>query len=87
MLSPSGTLFFVARHVSAGFSSASQAFLEAAQCDAFHQLLLEKEEGDQEREGGHVCGGQQNGVVDEVLALEERHADRARGMNHFSQDP
>ncbi len=49
---------------------------QAAEGDAFDELFLEEEEDQQEREGRHVRGGQDDRVVREVLALEERDPDR-----------
>ena len=67
-------------------SGGHRQLLEAAEGDAFDELLLEEEEDDQQREGGHVRGGQQNGVVREVLALKERDADRQHLHVGFVRD-
>src|SRR5215212_883828 len=50
--------------------------LEPTERDPFYKLSLEDEEQNQHRDGCHVRGGQQEGIVREVLPLEEGDADR-----------
>src|SRR5215213_7017713 len=50
--------------------------LEPTKRDPFYKLPLEDEEQNQYGNGRHVRGGQQEGVVREVLPLEEGDADR-----------
>src|SRR3954469_23069586 len=50
--------------------------LEPTERNPFYELSLEDEEQNQHRDSCHIRGGQQEGVVREVLPLEEGDADR-----------
>src|SRR5215207_8946168 len=50
--------------------------LEPTERDPFYELPLEDEEQNQHGDGRHVRGGQQEGVVREVLTLEEGDSHR-----------